>query len=115
MSRSDTSAQRLLALLAAERKALLAGELAALPDFVVAKERLTAALSSAPPEAGELVRLRVAAASNQALLEAALRGVKAARARIDAARSGGAALSTYDARGKSSTWGTGGSSFERRA
>jgi len=116
MARNDaTPAGRLLDLLADERRALLSGDLAALPAYIVAKETLVAAVEAAAPDQTMLERLKKAAASNQALLDAALRGVRAARARIDVARNGGATLNTYDAKGKSATYGATRPSFERRA
>jgi flagellar biosynthesis/type III secretory pathway chaperone len=116
MGPSDTTpAGRLLDLLADERKALLSGDLGGLAPFIAAKEKLLALLEGTAPDQAQLDRLRMAAASNQALLDAAQRGVRAARARIEVARNGGAGLSTYDAAGKTSTHGARTGSLERRA
>lgn len=116
MSRTEEGAvQRLLELLAEERAAMLEGNFAALPAFVSEKTVLVPAVENAMPDQAMLERLKSAAASNQALLSAALRGVHAARKRIEAARNGGAVLSTYDASGKAASFGARKSSFERRA
>lgn len=110
-----STAGQLQALLADERKALLSGDLTALPAFIGPKETLMSSpdLMSAPQE--ELENLQSAAKSNQALLEAALKGVQAARERIEIAKSGGASLSTYTAQGKSSAHSAPQSKIERRA
>lgn len=94
-------AARLLALLGEERAALLAGDLTALAALADRKEALTDTLESegaAPRDAQEITR---AAQANQALLQAAMEGLKAASARLDLARSGGPPLSTYGADGRS--------------
>jgi flagellar biosynthesis/type III secretory pathway chaperone len=116
MDKADTApAAQLLRLLDTERAALLAGDLGALPRFVADKEALIATLEGAAPYPATLDRLRHAAASNQILLDAALRGMRAARERIEIARGGGPSLNTYDASGKAETRGTPRPSFERRA
>jgi flagellar biosynthesis/type III secretory pathway chaperone len=103
-------------LLKDERLALLSGDLAALPALIADKERLLGALGGgSAPDATALERLRYAAVGNQRLLEAALRGVSTARARLETVRSGGPALSTYNARGQSETHGTARPNVERRA
>lgn len=105
----------LVALLEEERRVLLAGDFAALADLGDRKERLLAiAESSTRPDAPGLAALRSAAEANRLLLAAALRGVRAARERLDTARSGGPALSTYDASGRAETHGRG-TTVERRA
>jgi flagellar biosynthesis/type III secretory pathway chaperone len=110
----------LLALLADERRALLSGDLAALPDLVAAKERLVPLIEAgtgegAATDPARLSRLREAALANQDLLEAALRGVRAAQTRLAAARGNGPALSTYDARGAAAPLGADRPAVERRA
>jgi hypothetical protein len=75
-------------------EALLRGDLAALAD-------LTEAIGAAPPPQDQIsaARLRAKAERNARLLQAAARGVKAARARLaDIAL--GPVLTTYDARGR---------------
>jgi hypothetical protein len=112
----DRPENRLLDLLARERAALLAGDLSALLALIAEKERLTALLANAPAPSGEgLARLAEAARSNQALIESALKGVKAVRERFAALKNGGPALSTYDARGKATEHGAPCAALERRA
>ncbi len=117
MSKDSSEEFKALAgLLAHEREALLSGDLAALPQLVLAKEALLERVQAADAPAKEqLAAIRKAADANHALLSAALRGVKAAQMRLDAIRSGGAALSTYDASGKAKTHDGTKSSIERRA
>ncbi|MDH3264318.1 MAG: flagellar biosynthesis protein FlgN [Paracoccaceae bacterium] len=116
MSRSEPVVA-LARLLEQERAALLSGDLAQLPALVAGKERLLLALeeATARPDADALDRLKARATANQALLDAALRGVRAARARLETARAGGPALSTYDARGKAESHAPERPSIERRA
>lgn len=94
-------AREMEALLGAEREALLSGALGQLPALIAAKERLLPGLESAPPADAALAeRLHRRAAANQVLLDAALKGLRAARERIETARAGGPPLSTYDASGR---------------
>lgn len=74
--------------------ALLAGDLAALSDLA---PRIEAA--APPQDPGTLERLRAKARRNARLLDAAMRGVKAARHRV-AEITRGPTLTTYDARGQ---------------
>ena len=115
--RDTTPAERLLRLLEDERMVLLEGDLGALPAFIAAKERLLAEIEADPKsvDAALLTRLRTAATVNQALLDAAAKGVRAARERLELARSGGPALSTYDATGKPATRSVPHPKVERRA
>ena len=86
---------RLDDLLDAVAEALLAGDLAALARLAPEVE---AATVSAPDQSGAL-RLHRKAERNARLLQAATRGVKAARLRVgEIAR--GPTLTTYDARGR---------------
>jgi hypothetical protein len=75
-------------------EALLRGDLAALPE-------LTEAIGAATPPHDRISaeRLRAKAERNARLLQAAARGVKAARARF-ADITSGPVLTTYDARGR---------------
>ncbi len=103
-------------LLKEERMALLSGDLPALPGLIARKERLLDDLRpGGAPETAALDRLRKAAEDNQRLLEAALKGVRAARAHLETARSGGPPLSTYDAKGHAEIHGGARPSVERRA
>ncbi len=83
------------ALLDQAAAALMAGDLAALAGLTPAIE----AARIAPPDRASAERLQAKARRNARLLEAATRGVKAARLRMsEIAR--GPTLTTYDARGQ---------------
>ncbi len=116
MQRNDPVAS-LARLLELERAALMSGDLAQLPSFIAGKERLLIAIErdATRPDAAALERLKERASANQALLDAALRGVRAAKSRLETARSGGPALATYDARGKAESHGPERPTVERRA
>ena len=75
--------------------ALLGGDLAALARLTPEME----ALRIAPPDRASAVRLQQKALRNARLLEAATRGVKAARLRMTEITRG-PTLTTYDARGQ---------------
>lgn len=111
------AAEALRRLLAEERAALLSGDLSALPRLIAGKEVALESLSASVEQApgGLLERLRDLAAQNQTLLDAALRGVRAAQERLEIARNGGPPLGSYDARGRATTLPTGHSSVLRRA
>jgi len=89
-------------LLAREHEALLTGQLAALDRFAQDKDRLAGQLASAGAPRHQLDRLRRMADRNQTLLAAAARGLEAARARIDAIRSGPGPIRTYECNGAAS-------------
>lgn len=96
-------------LLDAAAEALLAGDLQAL-------SRLTPEIESArlaPPDRASAERLHAKAQRNARLLQAATRGVKAARLRV-AEITCGPTLTTYDARGQKAQLPTGGSEPPRR-
>ena len=103
-------------LLGAEREALMAGDLARLPELIAAKERLLPTLETGGVTGGATAaeRLRRRAEANQALIAAALGGLRMARARIETARAGGPALSTYDAQGRAGENGAPRPSLTRR-
>lgn len=116
MFKNDTPyAQRLELLLADERRALLSGDFGSLTDFIQAKEQLLSKLERAKLPAEDLRTLREAAASNQSLLDAALKGVQAARQRIEMAKNGGPSFSTYNAQGNAMAHNKPSSKIERRA
>lgn len=75
-------------------EALLRGDLAALPGLTEAIEAATP-----PRDQPSAERLRAKAERNARLLQAAARGVKAAKARL-ADITSGPVLTTYDARGR---------------
>lgn len=97
------------ALLDAAADALLAGDLAALSQLTPQIE--SAAL--APSDRAAAERLQTKARRNARLLQAATRGVKAARLRV-AEITRGPTLTTYDARGQKAQISTGGSEPARR-
>jgi hypothetical protein len=61
-----------------------------------------------PKDAAELQRLKAKAAHNATLLEAARRGIGAARRRLDEARRAADGLQTYDGKGRRFDVATGG-------
>ncbi len=102
-------------LLAATRKALLAGDLAALPPL---SEAVEAALEGGWPNGAvadaDAAALHAQARENARLLEAAMRGVKAARRRL-AEISASRDLVTYDASGQRGVVATSAARQTRRA
>lgn len=91
---------RVETLLARERAALLSGSLGALEPIAAEKARLIAALATRPGrDPARLARLARQAAQNQALLEAALGGLRRVAARIAAHADAPRGLDTYDAGG----------------
>ena len=100
-------------LLEVERRALLTGQLKALPEIEAQKKALTARLSEPAPD--ELKRkVHARAERNADLIEAAGRGVKAALQQVSEARAGGT-LRTYDDDGCPQTFRAQQSSVERKA
>ena len=100
---------RLEQLLDETAAALLAGDLAAL-------DRLTPEIESAgvaPPDRATAERLRRKADRNARLLQAATRGVKAARLRVTEITRG-PTLTTYDARGQKALIPSGSAETARR-
>ncbi|GAB4295462.1 MAG: hypothetical protein Kow0058_13040 [Roseovarius sp.] len=98
---------RLDDLLERERGALLAGRLERLPALLEEKTALLAALAGAgdaaapgPERQHLLTALGAKAARNQTLLEAALRGIRAATGRIAALRQTRRTFETYDRAGR---------------
>jgi flagellar biosynthesis/type III secretory pathway chaperone len=105
-------------LLGRERAALQTGDMAFLSLLAEDKLRLAQRLAGLPPgaaDAAALARLRDAARHNDRLLRAALAGLRAARARLDAARRGGPALDTYDQGGQRQSLGAAPRWLERKA
>ncbi len=90
-----------LALLEAERAALVAGNYAALADMRGRKEACLAALDSMRGST-ELARVALAAQRNERLLAAALAGLKTALDRVTTIRASLADHGTYDATGRKS-------------
>ncbi|MCB2115618.1 MAG: hypothetical protein KDE00_04790 [Rhodobacteraceae bacterium] len=109
--------ESLCRLVADERGALRAGDLASLPAIASAKEALLSRLTSSPEalDLRRLARLKAEAQGLGHILQAAARGVAAARARIEAVRGAADRLDTYDARGRALNVAAGPSTVERRA
>lgn len=95
---ADRRLARLERALAAERRALLEGQLEALPRLVAERERLLAELPTLAPDRAALAALREEAGRNAALCAAVRDGIAAARARLEEIARG-APLGTYGARG----------------
>jgi len=96
-----------------ERHAIRNGRFAGLAELAQRKEELVNLLTGAPAEA--LERLRARAESNQRLLGAALKGVRAAQRRLEMITRASRSLNSYDALGQARTIASGGSQVERRA
>lgn len=105
MAHHDTLA-RLDDLLAREAEALRTGQLVSLGDLLPEKESLLALLPDQVDLPERRIRdLRLAARRNGALLQAALKGLQAAQARLDQMRGRGAPLRTYGQDGQRQTIG----------
>lgn len=106
---------RVEALLEAERAALLSGQLDLLAPLLVEKERLARLLGRGPAgRPDRLARLTQIAARNQALIEAALGGLRRAAARAAACRGVVGQLHTYDSQGARRCLAPGGAKVVRR-
>jgi hypothetical protein len=97
---ADTPAARLEAALDALERALREGALADLPGCAIELEAAAAALGGGMLTRGEVVRLRRLVERAQAGLDAARRGVQAARHRLADVGSARAGLGTYDRQGR---------------
>lgn len=109
--------ESLMHLLERERALLLKGQLDALAEIIPIKETLLdeiAARDRTAPEA-QMVALRARIARNQALLDGALRGIRAVAARMSDLRQVRRGLDTYDQSGRRTTIESPGPSVERRA
>lgn len=104
---SDRLMASLEDLLDAERQILLAGELVAVGPLTRQKERLLDNPALAAADQPTLERIRAKANRNGELLGAAIRGVQAAAARLDALRQAPRATDTYDRSGQRKTLGQG--------
>ncbi len=97
---SSAGAARLSDLLEVERQALLGGDYAALADIADRKAPLMEAFAANGPSREALGRIARKVRRNQALLEAAIDGLRAASDRIRAIEEVQGALSTYDREGQ---------------
>lgn len=98
---SRRAVHRLGQLLAIERAALLAGDLAAVQDLAVEKETLAQGFDDA--NRGELAALSGALARNGVLLAAAQDGVSLVLSTLRKQREARQTLSSYDSSGKATT------------
>lgn len=87
--------EQMLILLAAEERALVSGELTDLGDILERKTQLGKLIEKSPPEEKTLLALRLHAAKNARLLEAAMTGMRSARERVARLRAPAAPMTTY--------------------
>lgn len=92
------TAEMLEAVLEVERYVLSTGNFGTLTEIIAEKSRLIDMLDA--EDAGSLARLQESARQNQALLDAALKGMRAAQQRITAIRQAGHTLNSYDDQGR---------------
>lgn len=104
-------------LLRAEAQAVRRGDFSAIATLAERKTALVDRLMRLPRRdvGAALARIRARATENQHLLTAAIQGVRAARARVDAIRQAGLRLDTYDSNGRARTVNFGGGEVEKRA
>ena len=104
-------------LLEREARVLRAADFAALPELLVEKERLAAALGEAPSpaDAGTIRRLQASAQRNAMLLAAAGEGLRSAAEGIRALTAPTPPLHTYDGAGRRAPIAPGRPGTERRA
>lgn len=96
-----------------ERDVIRSGDFAALPALVARKDAVMELLKGTP--ARKLVAAQEMALENQRLLGAALKGVRAAQARLDAIRKATKSYTSYDSKGRAQTISTSKGTVERRA
>ncbi|SMY08243.1 hypothetical protein [Flavimaricola marinus] len=90
----------LLKLLDDERAALLRGDYADLDELAPSKQKLLARLGEQALSERNMQRVAHAVRRNQALLAAAIDGMRAARGRMDGLRQQRSSFSTYDKSGQ---------------
>ncbi len=99
MTGTSAAVSDLLALLEAERRLILDGQLMALGPLQDDKARLVGRIVPGTVPAGAMARLRGLAASNLALLAAARAGLAAAQARLRELERLGQGGASYDSHG----------------
>ena len=100
MAGRDQGTDRLAALLAEERRCLLAGDIDRLADLAPEKQALAEALARQPRPAGsDVTGLATQARRNQVLLDAAADGLRAALRRVTELRNLHRGRGTYGAGG----------------
>ena len=113
---TDDPIAALAALLEQEFTALRQADFADLDEIATDKEALLGALAAAPaPTAAALDALIVQANRNAACLQAASRGIRAARRRLAELRRAAEGLSTYDRNGRRNDAPAGRGRVEHRA
>lgn len=98
MSDMTETAEMLEAVLEVERFVLSTGNLGSLKEIIAEKARLIDKLST--EDAGSLGKLQESARRNQAMLDAALKGIRAAQQRVSAIMQAGHTLNSYDDQGR---------------
>ncbi|RWR08269.1 hypothetical protein [Paenirhodobacter populi] len=109
----NTPATRLSGILEQERRAILSGDFARLPQLIEAKERLTSAPLDLSRE--DAAALQQAAQQNQRLLSASLRGVRSALNRLQQIDEGARGYTGYDRNGQATSIRRSEGNVERRA
>lgn len=112
---SSVGAARLSDLLEVERQALLGGDYAALSEIAERKAPLMEAFAAARPGRDALDRIGAKLRRNQALLQAAMGGLRAAAERMKAVEEVQGGLSTYDCQGQKSDLAGPAPAIERKA
>jgi flagellar biosynthesis/type III secretory pathway chaperone len=112
---ANSAIQDLLAVLDREGEALRIGDLAEIAVIADEKSKLGLALESQSATQAELEILRAKASANASLLAAAIRGIKAARSRLEALSEVRDTLSVYGPTGQLDRVATGQSDVERKA
>lgn len=110
---------RIESLLQVERHMIKDGNFGALASLAATKDGLMRELLEAPqvkPLSPEIfARVRAMAERNQQLIQAALKGIRAAQKRLDHIQRASKSLQSYDRLGRHKTIGASTSSIERRA
>ena len=96
----DRTAAELLALLEQERQAIRTASFDVLDALAEKKAEIFATVTQSGAEPGDLGRIQKGLAENQALLAAAIAGVKAAQTRIQALHDVRRELTVYDQSGQ---------------
>lgn len=110
---TDVRIAELIDTLRLERDVIRSGDFSALPNLVARKDVAMELLKGTP--ARKLLAAQEMAQENQRLLGAALKGVRAAQARLDAIRQAAKSYTSYDRHGRSKTIRNDKGSVERRA
>ena len=111
----DRAAERLIALLKAERQALRRGRLEEVGAMAAEKAMLVERVERNRPRPQTVRRIGVLASESLRQLDAALRGIRAARARIESIASASASMASYDGQGRACAIGVSEKAVERRA